>query len=532
MKSMTCFYKLFPLILLTIALFSQVANAQTPAFQVDDASSVNLLNLNTDAGFLLKGTWGGGGAIPATGAGTRFMWYPKKAAVRAGYCTGAYWDDANIGDYSTALGYNTKATNQGATALGYFTTASNVGATALGWVANASGEYSTAAGKSSTASGNYSTAMGHLTTASGLYSVAMGNQSIAAGDHSTAMGYQSTTTAGGDYGTAIGMGTWANGSAATALGYYTEAAASTSTAMGRETNATGNSSTAMGYSTTASGTSSTAMGDGSIASGDYSTAMGRQTTSSGSSSTAMGIYSTASGPGSIAGGYSAIASGDYSIAFGNYVSTYGYQGSCVIGDFSTYTPTYSNATHQMTMRFHGGYRLFSKNDLSTGVSLAASGTSWSVICDRNKKENFREIDGESVLARIRALPITEWNYKANDPSVRYIGPMAQDFWQAFRLGGTDSLSITTLAFDGVNMAAIQALEKRTADLKVALNEIEQLKSTVQSLVQANKDIMQTNKEITQTNKELNQRLIRLESVRGEKNMSGVLSDEHSQLTQK
>ncbi len=703
MKSMTCFYKLFPLILLAIVLFVQSANAQTSAFTVDDASSVNLLKLNTDAGFLLKGGYGSG-AIPATGAGMRFMWYPAKAAFRAGETT-TEWDDANIGSYSTAFGLNPKASGTASVAFGRNTTATGNYATAMGYYSTSSATYATALGNSTTASGVTSIAMGEGTTASGTTSTAMGYYTTASGNYSTAFGYvasatgiysmalgnyvstnskdgsiivgdnsTSTTTTssannqmtmrfdggyrlfsnstvsdglfinssgnvglgatapdaklhvvgqvkitGGTPGSgkvltsdASGLATWETPASGdiTAVGSMTSGNAfadagaddqwlgigstagriefdnqyvdevnildakvgiGTSTPLAQlhvggtegllavgtygtgtalslglgtrmhwypkraafragyvnsdrwDDSRIGNYSAAFGHSTLASGDYSTAFGSYSEATGDISIASGYLSYASGAYSTAFGDHANASGSRTTSIGFYTSASGNYSTAIGNYVSTNSREGSFIIGDNSVASYTNSSADNQMTMRFDGGYRLFSKNDLSTGVSLAASGTSWSVICDRNKKENFREIDGESVLARIRALPITEWNYKANDPSVRYIGPMAQDFWQAFRLGGTDSLSITTLAFDGVNMAAVQALEKRTADLKEALSEIEQLKSTVQSLVQANK-------EIVQVNQGLNQRLTRLESVRAGRATSNLLPEQHSQLT--
>jgi hypothetical protein len=101
---------------------------------------------------------------------------------------------------------------------------------------------------------------------------------------------------------------------------------------------------------------------------------------------------------------------------------------------------------------------------------------WTNISDRNKKENFRSIDGEQLLRKIRALPITRWSYRESDPSIQYIGPMAQDFYAAFHLGGSDSLGINSVCIDGVNMAAIQALEKRTAELREIAAEIETLKA--------------------------------------------------------
>src|SRR5438034_1881309 len=37
------------------------------------------------------------------------LWYPRRAAFRAGSVAGTQWDDANVGDYSVALGQNTIA---------------------------------------------------------------------------------------------------------------------------------------------------------------------------------------------------------------------------------------------------------------------------------------------------------------------------------------------------------------------------------------------------------------------------------------
>jgi uncharacterized small protein (DUF1192 family) len=47
--------------------------------------------------------------------------------------------------------------------------------------------------------------------------------------------------------------------------------------------------------------------------------------------------------------------------------------------------------------------------------------------------------------------------------VRHIGPMAQDWHAAFGLND-DPLTINQGDFDGVNLAAVQALDARTAPL--------------------------------------------------------------------
>src|SRR4051812_30352673 len=46
---------------------------------------------------------------PVSGQGRRMMWYPDKAAFRAGYVSGANWDKDSIGSYSFATGSDAKA---------------------------------------------------------------------------------------------------------------------------------------------------------------------------------------------------------------------------------------------------------------------------------------------------------------------------------------------------------------------------------------------------------------------------------------
>ena len=80
--------------------------------------------------------------------------------------------------------------------------------------------------------------------------------------------------------------------------------------------------------------------------------------------------------------------------------------------------------------------------------MGASGGAWSSLSDRDVKENFAEVDGQALLARLNAIPLLTWNYKAQDPSIRHLGPMAQDFRAAFELG-EDEKHISTVDVDGV-----------------------------------------------------------------------------------
>src|SRR5574341_82173 len=104
-----------------------------------------------DNGFAVTGTFNTG-TLAASGAGERLLWYPKKAAFRAGSVNGNQWDDVSIGLYSTAMGVGTLASGTYSTAMGSST---------------ASGSNSTAIGFGATASGNFSTAMGYQASTNG-----------------------------------------------------------------------------------------------------------------------------------------------------------------------------------------------------------------------------------------------------------------------------------------------------------------------------------------------------------------------------
>ncbi|MDZ4241656.1 MAG: hypothetical protein U1D99_02410, partial [Candidatus Omnitrophota bacterium] len=65
-----------------------------------------MLTLDADGGILAKGALGAGTTLTTSGWGTRFLWYPKKAAIRAGYVNSSQWDETNIHNYTVAFGSN------------------------------------------------------------------------------------------------------------------------------------------------------------------------------------------------------------------------------------------------------------------------------------------------------------------------------------------------------------------------------------------------------------------------------------------
>jgi hypothetical protein len=189
--------------------------AQTALLEVERADATKLMQVNDDAGMVVRGAENSG-AIPASGPGTRLMWYPRRYAFRVGQVNGVQWDNDKIGSGSVAMGLNTTASGQESTALGGGSTASAYLSTAMGSETAASGDISTAMGAGTTASGSIATAMGVNSVASGNNSTAMGAGTRAAGNESTAMG--SHTSALGAYSTAMGSYSAAFGSGSFAYG--------------------------------------------------------------------------------------------------------------------------------------------------------------------------------------------------------------------------------------------------------------------------------------------------------------------------
>jgi len=138
----------------------------------------------------------------------------------------------------------------------------------------------------------------------------------------------------------------------------------------------------------------------------------------------------------------------------------------------------STNSHSWTVRAIGGARFISGVDTSSagavtsGVILARGAGAWTTLSDRNSKENFAPADSAEILSRLEAIPIQTWNYKTQDPSVRHIGPTAQDFREAFGLGDS-GLGITTVDADGVALAAIQALIEENRRLQQRVEQLEQ-----------------------------------------------------------
>ncbi len=266
-------------------------------------------------------------------------------------------------------------------------------------------------------------------------------------------GYDNTISGGGAL-SFIGSGS--HNSATTALGVVV---GGTSNALNGEYGFIGGGSTnalSSEYGVLVGGLNNTVSGEGAyIAAGGYNTASGEgAVVDGGFASTASGTFST------IPGGYRNSASGTYSLAAGAFAGAAN-EGVFVWSDGSDgSTLLTSSRAYQFLARAAGGFTLYTNPASTVGAQLAAGSGTWASLSDRNVKTNIIPLDDASVLAKLAALPISRWSYKT-EHGVRHVGPMAQDFYAAFRVG-EDDRHITSIDEDGVALAAIKALHAESA----------------------------------------------------------------------
>jgi hypothetical protein len=117
--------------------------------------------------------------------------------------------------------------------------------------------------------------------------------------------------------------------------------------------------------------------------------------------------------------------------------------------------------------------------IEAGVTIDFAENSWSSLGGKNLRENIEPVDGSQLLAKIASLPISTFNYKAQDASIRHIGPAAEDLYAAFGMG-KDERQISTIDADGIALAAIKELQKENVELRKVIEELEKRMVQVES----------------------------------------------------
>ena len=262
------------------------------------------------------------------------------------------------------------------------------------------------------------------TISGGWANMASGNRAvIGGGDHNTANGEWSPTIAGGSHNTASGNFAVVGG------GSLNTASNSKATVAGGDSN------------TASSPWATVAGGAGNVASGDAAT---------------------------VPGGQDNLAQGSHSFAAG-FRAKANNQGCFVWADLND-VDLVCDVDNRWVARASGGVYFYTHYQLASGVYVAEGGNSWNGVSDRASKENLTPADGQAILETLASLPIQEYNLKSQDPSIRHIGPVAQDF-AALGYGESDT-AINMQDTDGVALAAIQALYQQVQTLETENADLE------------------------------------------------------------
>ncbi len=109
-----------------------------------------------------------------------------------------------------------------------------------------------------------------------------------------------------------------------------------------------------------------------------------------------------------------------------------------------------------------------------------------VPSSRKLKEDIAGVDPAEILAKVMQLPIAKWSYKADEGTIRHIGPLAEDFHELFAFEGPAN-GISLIDVDGINLAAIQGLHQKLAKLEaergVLQSQVAQLQAQLDAVKQ-------------------------------------------------
>jgi hypothetical protein len=287
----------------------------------------------------------------------------------------------------------------------------------------------------------------------------------------------------------VGFFSWAGGSNSTAIGLY-------ALAFGDTNSAESTSSIVFGSGNQVKGAAGFAAGAGNRVCDTYGVAFGNKAQSGGPLINGKCDPDSFNlrGLAAVAIGYNVTADQDHTTAMGKFASNNGFAGTFIWSDGSATASadTFRNtANNEFAARATGGFRFRTNLTGTTGCNLPAGSGVFNCTSSRTTKENFLAVDGDDVLNRLREVPVSSWNYITEGSGVRHLGPMAEDFHQAFGLG-TDSKSIGVQDLAGVSLVAVKALEARatklqesnaqlSAGLEQKTAEVEQLRSELKSL---------------------------------------------------
>jgi hypothetical protein len=283
----------------------------------------------------------------------------------------------------------------------------------------------------------------------------------------------------------VGFFSWSGGSNSKAAGLYALAFGDTNTAEGT-------SSIVFGSGNQVKGSAGFSAGAGNRVCDTYGVALGNNAKSGGPyiNGRCDPDSFNVRGLAAVAIGYNVTADKDHTTAMGKFASNNGFQGTFIWSDGSATASvdTFRNvANNEFAARATGGFRFRTNLAGTTGCNLPSGSGVFNCTSSRATKENFLTVSGADVLSRLKGIEVSIWNYISEGRTVRHMGPMAEDFFNAFQLG-TGNTSIGVQDLTGVSLAAIKELDQRTNELRQKTAEVEQLRDEVNQLHQANSEM--------------------------------------------
>ncbi|WP_191621414.1 tail fiber domain-containing protein [Marinihelvus fidelis] len=324
---------------------------------------------------------------------------------------------------------------------------------------------------------------------------------------STAFGYMAS--AGGTHGIALGFDADATGNYSVALGEGALASKLQSTAIGPNALSSGWWGMALGPDTLSSGDYSLAIGHNARSDGWFATALGHRASAPYANTIILGAVPGVNDPDEfVPNEYASIGNGTTMPLAPLHVARDDGTAMILVSDSGPVqgpktlfeienngNPEFrmTNTANNNSWVFSAGLRFVVKNNLGDWVMRVTDtgdleiGGSLTEVSDRNRKHAIVPLDGDTVLAKLAQVPVSEWSYDNETVDQRHIGPMAQDFHAAFGLAsGETRISARDMA--GVNMAALQALnqklERENADIRAELDALKVLVATLRDSLPA------------------------------------------------
>jgi len=176
------------------------------------------------------------------------------------------------------------------------------------------------------------------------------------------------------------------------------------------------------------------------------------------------LHSLIVGEQNIVSGQDVLVSGQFANQAHNYGVMFG-------GDGTVLLPSSANA--EMTARMSGGFRFFTNNTLTAGVTLAPAASAWVAVSDSATKTGFHNVNLDVIATKFRDLGVRSYLIKGDPTKTRHIGVMADKFNELFgdvitpkKVGDYNGLSHQDV--DGVLMAMVHYLLGRVDALESKL----------------------------------------------------------------